>query len=76
MKEETKEKLSKISTKDWVIIALIIIIILLTFGVGIYCHKYHNAQKQVVIWNDSTYFYKNKYGEEYTAKNTYILEAE
>lgn len=76
MKEETKEKLSKISVKDWVIIALIIIIILLSFGLAIYCHKYQNAQKQVVIWNDSTYIYKNKYGEEYAAKNTYILEAE
>ncbi len=76
MKDETKEKLSKISVKDWVIIALIIIIILLTFGLALYCHKYHDAERQVVIWNDSTYIYKNKYGEEYAAKNTYILEAE
>ena len=45
MKDETKEKLSKISVKDWVIIALIIIIILLTFGLALYCHKYHDAER-------------------------------
>lgn len=73
---DTTENLKKIETRDWIIIALIILVILLTFGTAFFYHKYHNAEKQVVIWNDSTYYYKNKYGEEYAAKNTYILEAE
>lgn len=71
-----KEKLKEISAKDWIIIVLIIIILLLTFGCALYYHKYQDAEGQVVIWNDSTYVYKNKYNEEYQAKNTYILEAD
>ena len=66
----------KLEAKDWIIIALCIIILLLIAGVAIFSYKYHKAEGQVVIWNDSTYYYKNKYGEEYNAKNTYILKAE
>lgn len=72
---EANEK-HKLDAKDWIIIALGIIILLLGIGCGIYYHKYQKAEGQVVIWNDSTYFYKNKYNEEYAAKNTYILKAE
>ena len=63
-----------LDAKDWIIIALGIIILLLGFGCGIYYHKYQKAEGQVVIWNDSAHIYKNKYNEEYTAKNTYILK--
>lgn len=66
----------KLTVKDWIIIGLGIIIIILLLVCGIYSCKLRKAEHQVVIWNDSTYIYKNKYGEEYNAKNTYILEAE
>lgn len=65
-----------LDAKDWIIIALGIIILLLGIGCGIYYHKYQKAEGQVVIWNDSVHIYKNKYNEEYDAKNTYILKAE
>lgn len=71
---EANEK-HKLDAKDWIIIALGIIILLLGIGCGIYYHKYQKAEGQVVIWNDSAYIYKNKYNEEYAAKNTYILKA-
>lgn len=60
----------------YIIFALLVIIILLTFGTAFFYNKYQNAAGQVVIWNDSAYVYKNKYNEEYAAKNTYILKAE
>lgn len=66
----------KMDAKDWIIITLGIIILLLGVGCGIYYHKYQKAEGQVVIWNDSTYIYKNKYDEEYAAKNAYILKTE
>ena len=72
---EVNEK-HNLDAKDWIIIALGIIILLLGIGCGIYYHKYQKAEGQVVIWNDSAHIYKNKYNEEYTAKNTYILKAE
>ena len=61
---EANEK-HKLDAKDWIIITLGIIILLLGIGCGIYYHKYQKAEGQITIWNDSTYFYKNKYGEEY-----------
>ena len=67
---------SKLEVKDWIIITLGIIILLLGIGCAIYYHKYQKANGQVVIWSDSTYIYKNKYNEEYAAKNTYILKAD
>lgn len=70
------ESQKKIDTKDWIIIILGIIILLLGAGVAIFSYKYHKAEGQIVIWNDSTYYYKNKYGEEYNAKNAYILKSE
>lgn len=73
---DSNENKQKLGVKDWIIIGLGVIIIFLLIGCGIYSCKLRNAEKQVVIWNDSTYVYKNKYNEEYTAKNTYILEAE
>lgn len=72
---ETNEKY-KLDVKDWIIIALGIIILLFGIGCGIYYHKYQKAEGQMIIWNDSAYIYKNKYDEEYAAKNTYILKAE
>ena len=72
---EVNEK-HNLDAKDWIIIALGIIILLLGIGCGIYYHKYQKTERQVVIWNDSAHIYKNKYNEEYTAKNTYILKAE
>ena len=72
---EANEK-HKLTTKDWIIIVLGIIILLLGIGCGIYYHKYQKAEGQIIIWNDSAYIYKNKYDEEYAAKNTYILKAE
>lgn len=71
---EANEK-HKLDAKDWIIIALGIIVLLLGVCCGIYYHKYQKAEGQVVIWNDSAYIYKNKYNEEYAAKNTYILKA-
>lgn len=76
MKEQLKNKLSELSIKDWIITVLAIIIILLSLGCAIAVHKYHDAKGDVVIWNDSTLVYKNKYNEEYLAKNTYILEVQ
>ena len=67
---------SKLEVKDWIIITLGIIILLLGIWCAIYYHKYQKAECQVVIWSDSTYIYKNKYNEEYAAKNTYILKAD
>ena len=69
-------KKHNLDAKDWIIIALGIIILLLGISCGIYYHKYQKAEGQVVIWNDSVCIYKNKYNEEYIAKNTYILKAE
>lgn len=73
---DTNEKQNKLGVKDWIIITLGIIILLLGIGCTVYYHKYVKAEGQVVIWNDSAYVYKNKYDEEYAAKNTYILQAE
>ena len=72
----SEDKKSKMEAKDWIIITLGIIILLLGIGCGVYYHKYQKAEGQVVIWNDSAYIYKNKYGEEYAAKNTYILQVD
>lgn len=69
------DKKHKLDVKDWIIIAFGIIILLLGIGCAIYYHKFQKAEEQIIIWNDSTYFYKNKYDEEYIAKNTYILKA-
>lgn len=60
----------------YIYLILFAIIILLTFGTTFFYHKYQDASGQIVIWNDSTYIYKNMYNEEYNAKNTYILKAE
>ncbi|WQJ53937.1 MAG: hypothetical protein [Wendovervirus sonii] len=54
-------------------ITIILLIALLLASCFMY-HKYNNIQKEVVIWNDSTKYYKNKYNEEYLSKNTYILQ--
>jgi len=67
MSEKTKNIL--------LIIAGILILLLIAAGIFMY-RQYQNAQSEVVVWNDSTYYYKNKYQEEYLAKNTYIMKAE
>ena len=46
---EVNEK-HNLDVKDWIIIALGIIILLLGIGCGIYYHKYQKAEGQVVIW--------------------------
>lgn len=57
-----------------IIILFVLLIIAILFG-GIFFNKYRSASKEIVIWNDSLTTYKNKYNEEYIAKNTYILKA-
>ena len=59
-KEQIKEKINELSIKDWIIIIIFLIVLLLSFGLSIYFHKYHEAEKEILIWNDSTYIYKNK----------------
>lgn len=63
-------------TKDWIIVILLGIILILAIIAGVYYHKYSKSEADVILINDSLTTYKNKYDEEYTAKNTYILKAE
>lgn len=72
----TKSWVSTWNGKDWLIAILLIVILLLGICAGVYYHKFINAENQIVIWNDSAFIYKNKYNEEYAAKNMYILKAE
>lgn len=66
----------KLEWRDILIIILIILLVIASLVGGIFINKYKTASGQIVIWNDSLTVYKNKYNEEYTAKNTYILKAE
>jgi hypothetical protein len=66
----------KLKWRDILIIILIILLVIASLVGGIFINKYKAASGQIVIWNDSLTVYKNKYNEEYTAKNTYILKAE
>lgn len=62
--------------KDLVIIILLILLLILGITSCVYYYKYNKADGEVILINDSLTVYKNKYDEEYTAKNTYILKAE
>lgn len=62
--------------KDYAITILSIIIVVLIFFTFFYKDKYKNIDNTIVIMNDTIEKYKNKYKEEYTAKNTYVLKAE
>lgn len=66
----------KLGWRDILIIVLIALLVIASLVGGIFFNKYQSASKQIVIWNDSLTTYKNKYNEEYIAKNTYILKAE
>jgi len=63
-------------TKNILLIIAAVLLIVLAVTSGILYKQYKTAESNVVMWNDSTYYYKNKYNEEYLAKNTYILKAE
>lgn len=73
-KTTISEKIGKMTGKDWLLVILGVIIIILIIISLIYRHKYYDERGQVVIVNDSISYYKNKYNEEYIAKNTYVLE--
>jgi len=64
------------TAKDWTIIILCILVVILVFFTCFYKNKYKDADNTIIIMNDTIEMYKNKYNEEYTAKNTYILKAE
>lgn len=74
VKDFFKQMIDKLSIKDWAIIALALFALLMIMISSIYAHKYYDNKHKVVIWNDSTTIYKNKYNDEYLAKNTYILQ--
>lgn len=67
---------NKLGWRDILIIVLITLLVIASLIGGIFFNKYKSASNQIVIWNDSLTTYKNKYNEEYIAKNTYILKAE
>jgi len=75
-KDKIKDFFSSMTAKDWLIAILILIIVFLGITTFVYYGKYRNTANEVIIMNDSIYTYKNKYEEEYLAKNTYILKAE
>ena len=64
------------NTKDWIIAVLVVLLILLGSVGAYYYNKAAKSDGEIILINDSLTTYKNKYNEEYTAKNTYILKAE
>ena len=66
---------NKCAIKDYAILFLLLIILILCIIGGIYYNKYQNACGRLIIANDSISVYKNKCDEEYKAKNMYILKA-
>lgn len=72
---QTSNKLN-IGIKDWIIISLFVIIIILLLCVGLQRNKINDVNDNYIIVNDELVEYKNKYNEEYALKNMYILENE
>ena len=64
----------KMTTKDWVL--LLIAIVAIWFGISSAYYKNMAAERKLVFVTDSLENYKNKYNEEYIARNMYIQTIE
>ena len=62
--------------KDFIICALVIIICILGGCSRVYYQKYRNGRGEICIINDTLSVYKNRLGEEYIQKHTYVMQVD
>lgn len=74
LKNWLKDKISKFTFKDWVIVLTVFTALALLIYGNYWKNKSLEYYNQRGIYSDSLTVYKNKLGEEYAAKNTLIMD--